>query len=101
MAGKGLILDARSPEEYEAGHIPGAGVVPWQVAHAFLEEEGSRLDPQAPILIYCSSVYCDASLFLADVFKEWGFTNLKIYVAGFEDWKSKGGKVKTEEQANE
>ena len=42
------ILDVRQPNEYEAGHIPGARLIP-------LPELGNRLseiDPQKPTLIY-------------------------------------------------
>ena len=42
------ILDVRQPNEYEAGHIPGAKLIP-------LPDLGSRLseiDPQKPTLIY-------------------------------------------------
>lgn len=42
------ILDVRQPNEYEAGHIPGAKLIP-------LPDLGNRLseiDPQKPTLIY-------------------------------------------------
>ena len=42
------ILDVRQPNEYEAGHLPGAKLIP-------LPDLGSRLseiDPQKPTLIY-------------------------------------------------
>ena len=42
------ILDVRQPNEYEAGHIPGAKLIP-------LPDLGDRLtevDPQKPTLIY-------------------------------------------------
>ena len=42
------ILDVRQPNEYKAGHIPGAKLIP-------LPDLGDRLaeiDPQKPTLIY-------------------------------------------------
>ncbi|MCH9684629.1 MAG: rhodanese-like domain-containing protein [Deltaproteobacteria bacterium] len=53
----GVLLDVRTPEEYEAGHIEGAHNVPHDQVPAQLAEierltEGNR---DTPIVVYCGS----------------------------------------------
>ncbi len=42
------ILDVRQPKEYEAGHIPGAKLVPLPD----LTERLDEIDPQKPTMVY-------------------------------------------------
>ncbi|MBW2644142.1 MAG: hypothetical protein JRC89_12460 [Deltaproteobacteria bacterium] len=42
------ILDVRQPREYEAGHIPGAKLVPLPD----LTERLDEIDPQKPTMVY-------------------------------------------------
>ena len=42
------ILDVRQPNEYEAGHIPGAKLIPLPD----LADRLAEIDPQKPTLIY-------------------------------------------------
>jgi len=50
---KFVILDVRSKEEYDDGHIPGAKLVPVQFLPSMLEELDKYKDN--PVLIYCQS----------------------------------------------
>jgi rhodanese-related sulfurtransferase len=44
-----LLLDVRTPEEYRAGHIPGAVLAPYdQLDQSFAEKDRTR-----PIVVYC------------------------------------------------
>jgi rhodanese-related sulfurtransferase len=47
------IIDVRTPEEYEAGHLPGA--VNLDVQEPAFATEISNLDPQHQYIIYCKS----------------------------------------------
>lgn len=85
-----LIVDARDPEAYAAGHIPGAVPVPWQMARAFLEMNAPKIPRDRPVLVYCSHAQCDAALVVADFFQAWRFTNISVLVAGFEGWQTEG-----------
>jgi len=42
------ILDVRQPNEYEAGHIPGAKLIPLPDLAARMDE----IDPDKPALVY-------------------------------------------------
>jgi rhodanese-related sulfurtransferase len=46
--GSYTLLDVREPEEYEAGHIPGAVLIPL----SDLPDRLSEIDPQQPVLAY-------------------------------------------------
>lgn len=48
-----IILDVRTKEEYEDGHIPGAKLIPVQVLPMKLKELSEYKDK--PILVYCAS----------------------------------------------
>jgi len=48
-----IILDVRTKEEYDNGHIPGAKLVPVQILPMKLNELSGYKDK--PILVYCAS----------------------------------------------
>jgi rhodanese-related sulfurtransferase/rubrerythrin len=49
--GESVLLDVRQPEEYEAGHIPGAMLIPL----GELEAREGELDPSKKVITYCRS----------------------------------------------
>ena len=46
--GSYTLLDVRQPGEYEAGHIPGAKLIPLPS----LKDQLDQLDKQKPVLVY-------------------------------------------------
>ncbi|MDF7798703.1 rhodanese-like domain-containing protein [Pontiellaceae bacterium B1224] len=86
-------VDARSVDEFEAGHIPGALSIPFQS----LEEEfpmiGSLIDSGQELIVYCQNRECDDSLLLAMELQAMGAENLVLYIDGFEVWQKYGGVV--------
>lgn len=48
--GEVQLLDVRQPREYEAGHIPGARLIPLKE----LPERLAELTPEQPVLVYCA-----------------------------------------------
>jgi len=52
--GEALLLDVRPAEEYRAGHLPGAVLMPLEE----LEERLSELPRDRPIVAYCRGDYC-------------------------------------------
>lgn len=76
-----LILDVRTQEEYDAGHIPDAVLLPIE------EIRDGNLDPipdkEQEILVYCWTGRRaeDASQILADL----GYTHITCF-GGFVDW---------------
>lgn len=76
-----VIVDVRSKEEYESGHIPGAIVIPNEDIGSEKPEELPDLDQV--ILVYCRSGNRSrqASQKLADL----GYTNVYDF-GGINDW---------------
>jgi len=85
-----IFVDARSQDDYEKAHIPGAISLP---LGQFDDRIGSFLDrypPDQPIITYCSGRTCEDSHNLAQHFAELGFTNVRIFIDGFPGWAAKG-----------
>ena len=76
-----IILDVRSREEYDQGHIPGAIVI----AHDEIEEKAEQVltDKDRLILVYCRSGR--RSKVAAESLVELGYTNIKEF-GGILDW---------------
>ena len=76
-----IILDVRTQEEYDQGHIPGAIVI----SHDEIEEKAEEVltDKKQLILVYCRSGR--RSKLAAEALAELGYTNIKEF-GGIIDW---------------
>ena len=76
-----IILDARTQEEYDEGHIPGAIVI----SHEEIAEKAEEVltDKEQLILVYCRSGR--RSKIAAEALAELGYTNIKEF-GGIIDW---------------
>ena len=76
-----VILDVRTQEEYDQGHIPGAIVI----SHEEIAEKADEVltDKDQLILVYCRSGR--RSKIAAEALVELGYTNLKEF-GGIIDW---------------
>ena len=76
-----IILDVRTQEEYDQGHIPGAIVISHEEIEARAEEV--LTDKDQLILVYCRSGR--RSKIAAEALVELGYTNIKEF-GGISDW---------------
>ena len=76
-----IILDVRTQEEYDQGHIPGAT----QISHEEIAEKAEEVltDKDQLILVYCRSGR--RSKIAAETLVELGYTNIKEF-GGIIDW---------------
>ena len=76
-----IILDVRTQEEYDQGHIPGAIVI----SHEEIAEKAEKVltDKNQLILVYCRSGR--RSKIAAEALVELGYTNIKEF-GGIIDW---------------
>lgn len=76
-----IILDVREQEEYDAGHIPGAILIP----HTQIADQAEEMLPHKNqlILVYCRSGR--RSKLAAEALVELGYTNIKEF-GGIIDW---------------
>ena len=89
------VFDARVPEQYETGHLPGARNLPVDDADRRLGDFASWLTPDTPILVYCGGADCADALELALKLREYGFQDLTLYPGGYAEWTEYGGAVRT------
>ena len=76
-----ILLDTRTREEYDQGHIPGALLIPHTEIAERAEEE--LPDKDQVILVYCRSG--NRSKQASEVLAELGYTNVKEF-GGIIDW---------------
>ena len=76
-----VILDTRTQEEYDQGHIPGAIVLPYD--EVLERAEGILTDKDQLILVYCRSGR--RSKLAADDLVKLGYTNIREF-GGIIDW---------------
>ena len=76
-----IILDVRTQEEYDQGHIPGAILIP--DTEIKIKAEGILTDKDQLILAYCRSGR--RSKIAAEALLELGYTNIKEF-GGIIDW---------------
>lgn len=67
-----MLVDVRSMEEYDFGHVPGAKLIPLDQVEARISEFGD--DKSAPIVLYCKrGVRADRA---KDILTQNGFINV-------------------------
>ena len=76
-----IILDVRTQEEYDQGHIPGAILIPDTEIN--VKAENVLTDKDQLILVYCRSGR--RSKIAAEALVELGYTNIKEF-GGIIDW---------------
>lgn len=84
-----VVLDVRTPEEYAAGRIGGAKLLP----HTELEARRAELpaDKAAPVLVYCASGGRSAKA--AKALDAMGFTSVHDLAGGIRRWQAEGRPV--------
>jgi len=74
------VVDVRTPQEFEAGHVPGALNIPHDQVAARADEVGAR---NRPVLLYCHSGH-RSGLAAAELARQ-GFTVIYDFKA-FSAW---------------
>lgn len=82
-----LLLDVRTAEEFEAGHVPGARNVPVERPNA-LAERWQELPKDRPIVVYCQTGR--RSVKASELLAEKGFTEVYNVLGGYERWEAEG-----------
>jgi len=86
-----IFVDARFPEEYEAGHIEGAVNLPFEASdeefdyyYAKLEQ---MIDSATQLVTYCSGEECESSLHLGRYLRDdKGYSHISIFYGGWRRW---------------
>lgn len=86
-----LVLDVREPDEFAAGHLPGAVNVP----RGMLEFRIGELQPDggAAILLYCKT--SGRAALAAQSMQAMGYLNVTSLAGGYDAWAAAGKPVVT------
>jgi len=91
-ARKGLVtvLDVRPPEEFAAGHLPGAVNIPIQE----LEKRLGELPKRKEVVAYCRGPYCLMSYDAVQLLRKKGLKARRLQ-AGLPEWRLAGRPMET------
>jgi len=80
-----VIVDALPPMSFAHSHLPGAINMPPE------RVEAKRIpDQDAEIVVYCANPECDSSLDTARRLLALGFSNVRHYPGGKDEWRALG-----------
>lgn len=85
-SGAAIFLDARSPDDYEKGHIKGARSLPWMKFSEYFDKATADLANDRMIITYCEGETCELSKELANALIETGFTHVRVLINGWGVW---------------
>jgi len=98
MTAGGLLIDARSPELFAAGHIKGAISLPFVGIDEVLADFIARTDQDQVVVTYCSGFGCPDSFDLGMRLIEEGFSDVRVFEGGYPEWRDAGLAVAGEDQ---
>ncbi|RDH84162.1 MAG: ArsR family transcriptional regulator [endosymbiont of Escarpia spicata] len=84
------VLDVRPPEEYAAGHLPGAINIPL----AELEKQLDALDPSQEVVAYCRGPHCVLAFDAVSRLRERGIKARRLD-GGLPEWRMEGFPVES------
>jgi rhodanese-related sulfurtransferase len=80
-----LILDAREPDEFKKGRVPGAINIPYlQVDNYF--EQVAMFPRDTTVAIYCNNLMCPLGRGLAEFMEQLEFKRLLLFEEGWDRW---------------
>ena len=84
-----LLIDVRTPQEYQQGHIENSKNI--NIAGDSFKEEIQKLDKSQPVYVYCKVGGRSAKA--ASMLKEMGFEEVYDLEGGIRNWESSGMEV--------
>jgi rhodanese-related sulfurtransferase len=81
-----VILDVRTKEEYDKGHIENAVLMDFK--HTDFPDKVEKLNKDKRYIIYSNSAIRSSMAF--ELMKELRFEKVHVIKGGFDEWKSKG-----------
>jgi rhodanese-related sulfurtransferase len=86
-----VLLDSRSRQAWDAGHVPGAVHLPGREVPA---RAAAELDPAVPVVTYCWGPACNGATRAALALAQLGY-RVREMIGGFEYWVREGLPVAT------
>lgn len=87
-SGSVLLVDARTADAYNAGHIPGAVSLPFVDLSARISQFTSAYPKTAAIVVYCADTECPLSTAEASALRrQFGYLNVREMPGGYGAWR--------------
>jgi rhodanese-related sulfurtransferase len=84
-----VLIDALAPMVYAHSHLPGAINMPPNRVEPI--RCAKRMPDRATeIVVYCANSECDDSVVTAERLRELGYTNVRHYSGGKDEWRKRG-----------
>ncbi len=83
---RGTIIDARLPDSFRSGSIPGAINVPVSASTVERRQSLEHIPRNTPLLVYCQSESCEFDEILAAHLARDGFESISLYPGGWTEW---------------
>ncbi len=87
-------VDPRKPEQFEAGHIPGALNIEYDPGTPDQQLTAESLEKEVPkneaVVFYCNAEKCDRSSWGAALATEWGWKEVYYFRDGYPAWTKAG-----------
>jgi rhodanese-related sulfurtransferase len=104
--GRTIFIDAREPDEFECGTIPGSINIPFEELpeddlEGYLNSVLDGASKNATIVTFCSGEECDLSLHLARNMQYLGYTRVMIFFGGSREWAKFGLEVERRSNCEE
>jgi rhodanese-related sulfurtransferase len=96
LQGKVLLVDARIPELYSEGHLPGAVSLPYAEAEGYIDTFKIRTAKETALIIYCSGYGCPDSFDLALLLLTDGYQDVSVFEGGYPQWRDAGKPIETD-----
>lgn len=87
--GQVVFVDARHPEDYEQGHIPGAYLFDYAHPEEYLNTVFPACQAALHVVVYCNGGHCDDSERAAIFLRDLGIPKdrLCVYGGGISEWR--------------
>ena len=98
-----IFVDAREPEDFECGTIPGSINIPFERLPGenipqYLDSALNHVGKDTPMIIFCSGEECDLSLHLARNLANLQYTKVTIFFGGAREWEKAGLEMERRKQ---
>lgn len=92
-SGAALLVDARDPEFFERGHIPGAVSLPVRDFDSVFPKLEEQLRAAPRVITYCDGASCEMSVELTEKLLFAGLEYIEIFTGGIQQWQGAGQQV--------
>jgi rhodanese-related sulfurtransferase len=81
-----MLVDARLPADFNAGHLPGAINLPTTLTQSDFDDAVTKIPRDARLIVYCESEQCPYANAIARRLADSGYSNISLFPGGWEGW---------------